>query len=136
MNRSRILTLVGLKATIAQQAVRREAQKLAAELSRLDALLSQIGNLEQNYKDHLKLPSLRPTEYRDTVSILSRLQNRRSLDTSRIEMLLIERDRLSAILAEKKRHIDRLADEAKSALRQEREERDRIQEALLPARRR
>ena len=135
MNRSRILTLVGLKATIAQQAVRREAQKLAAELSRLDALLSQIGTLELSYKDHLKLPSLRPTEYRDTVSILSRLQNRRSQDTSRMEMLSIERDRLSAILAEKKRHNDRLADEAKSALRQEREERDRIQEALLPARR-
>lgn len=135
MKRSRILALVGLKATIAQQAVRREAQKLAAELSRLDALLKQIDSLELSYKDHLKLPSLRPAEYQDTVSILSQLQNRRSLDRSRLEMLSIERNRLSATLAEKKRHIDRLAEEAKKAQRQERDERERIQEALLPSRR-
>lgn len=135
MKRSRILALVGLKATIAQQAVRREAQKLAAELTRLDALLKQIDSLELSYKDHLKLPSLRPAEYQDTVSILSQLQNRRSLDRSRLEMLSIERNRLSATLAEKKRHIDRLAEEAKKAQRQERDERERIQEALLPSRR-
>lgn len=130
-----MLELVGLKATIAQQAIRREAQKLASELSRLDTLLTQIGTLELSYKDHLKLPALRPAEYRDTVSILSRLQDRRSLDTSRREMLTIERNRLSSILAEKKRHIDRLAEEAKGALKQERDERDRVRETLIPARR-
>jgi hypothetical protein len=135
LKRSRILALVGLKATIAQQAVRREAQKLAVELSRIDALLKQIDSLELSYNDHLKLPSLRPAEYQDTVSILSQLQNRRSLDRSRREMLFIERNRLSAALAEKKRHIDSLADEAKKAQRQERDERERIQEALLPTRR-
>lgn len=135
MNRSRLLALVGLKATIAQQAVRREAQKLASELSRLDTLLKQIGSLELSYKDHLKLPALRPAEYRDTVSILSRLQDRRTLDTSRLEMLTIERDRLSRILAEKKRHIDKLAEEAKGALKLERAEQDRIRETLMPTRR-
>jgi restriction endonuclease S subunit len=43
MKRSRLLALVGLKATISQQAVRREAQKLSVELARLNALLKQIN---------------------------------------------------------------------------------------------
>ena len=135
MNRSRLLTLVGLKTTIAQQAVRREAQKLAVELARLNTLLKQIGDLELSYKDHLSLPALRPSEYRDTVSILARLQDRRTIDSSRLTLLTVERDRLAAMLAEKQRHIDRLGDEAKQARRDERAERDKLQEVLLPERR-
>ena len=135
MNRSRLLALVGLKTTIAQQAVRREAQKLAVELARLNTLLKQIGDLERSYNNHLSLPALRSAEYRDTISILARLQDRRSLDTSRLEMLTVERDRLSAMLREKQRHIDRLADEAKQARKEEQEEREKKQESLIPARR-
>ena len=135
MNRSRLLALVGLKATIAQQAVRREAQKLSIELNRLNTLLKQISDLELSYKAHLSLPALRPAEYRDTISILARLQDRRSLDTSRLAMLTVERDRLAGMLAEKQRHIDRLGQEAKQAGRDERAEREKIQETLIPARR-
>jgi hypothetical protein len=135
MNRSRLLTLVGLKATISQQAVRREAQKLSVELVRLNALLKQITQLDLSYKEHLSLPALRSAEYRDTVSILASLQDRRNIDTSRLDMLTVERDRLVAILAEKQRHIDRLGEEAQRARKNERAERERIQETLIPERR-
>ena len=135
MNRSRLLTLVGLKATISQQAVRREAQKLSVELVRLNALLKQITQLDLSYKEHLSLPALRSAEYRDTVSILASLQDRRNIDTSRLDMLTVERDRLVAILAEKQQHIDRLGEEAQRARKNERAERERIQETLIPERR-
>ncbi len=135
MKRSRLLALVGLKATISQQAVRREAQKLSVELARLNALLKQINELDLSYKEHLSLPALRSAEYRDTVSILARLQERRNLDTSRLDILIVERDRLVAILAEKQQHIDRIGEEAQRARKNERAEREKIQETFVPERR-
>lgn len=135
MKRSRLLALVGLKATISQQAVRREAQKLSVELARLNALLKQINELDLSYKEHLSLPALRSAEYRDTVSILARLQERRNLDTSRLDILIVERDRLVAILAEKQQHIDRIGEESQRARKNERAEREKIQETFVPERR-
>lgn len=136
MDKSRLLHLVGLRTLIAQQEVRREAQRLIAELARLDALIKQIASLELSYNDHLRLPDLRPNEYRDTIAILTRLHDRRTLDKSRHEMLTIERNRLSAMLVEKQRHIERLADEHKAALKKELAHKQEIRDSLQPERRR
>jgi hypothetical protein len=50
-------------------------------------------------------------------------------------MLTVERDRLVAILAEKQQHIDRIGEEAQRARKNERAEREKIQETFVPERR-
>ncbi len=131
--RARTLQLMGKKVSILLEAYKREARKLAEELKRLDTRIAQIDDLNQSYRQHLALPDLRAAEYRDATSILMRLTERRDIDVQRKDLLGVERDRLSRILAEKKRQIERLEEEAKRVIAVERLEKERIRETLAPA---
>jgi hypothetical protein len=124
---------MGKKVSILLEAYKREARKLAEELKRLDTRIAQIDDLNQSYRQHLALPDLRAAEYRDATSILMRLTERRDIDVQRKDLLGVERDRLSRILAEKKRQIERLEEEAKRVIAVERLEKERIRETLAPA---
>lgn len=135
MSRVRILELMALKETIQLQAYKREAARLFEEIDRLDKRREQIKDLDQGYREHLAMPELRAQEYRDILQIIARLKERCDVDDARREILMVERVRLTRILAEKKRHIERLEDEArqeKILLRHQLEER---RAGLMPARR-
>jgi hypothetical protein len=131
--RARTLQLMSKKVTILLEAYKREARKLADELKRLDSRIAQIDDLNKSYREHLALPQLRAAEYRDAASILMRLTERREIDVQRQTLLTVERDRLGRILAEKKRQIERLDEEAKRVVALERLEKERIREMLTPA---
>jgi hypothetical protein len=135
MSRARTYQLIATKHQIALNGYRREAGKLLDELKRLDERITQIGELSSSYREHLALPALKSTEARDVLHIMGQLHQRRELDQARGDILRVERNRLSAILAEKKRQIERLEDAAKDVRKQERLEREERQELLMPARR-
>jgi hypothetical protein len=135
MSRARILELMAMKETIQLQAYRKEATRLFEEIDRLVKRRAQIDDLEQGYREHLATPQLRAQEYRDVLQLIALLRERREVDAARREILDAERERLTKILSEKKRQIERLQEEAKRIkilLRQELEDR---QATLLPARR-
>lgn len=135
MTRARALAVVALKRKIALNAVRREAARLAEEIQRLESRLGQVAELSASYREHLALPGLNPTEFRSTVQILARLNERKEVDGARREILDVERVRLAGMLAECKRQIDRLQEEEMAARRIERLEKEARREALMPTRR-
>jgi hypothetical protein len=135
MSRSRILELMAMKETIQLQAYRKEATRLFEEIDRLVKRRAQIDDLEQGYREHLATPELRAQEYRDVLQLIALLRERREVDAARREILDAERDRLSKILGEKKRQIERLQDEAKRLKMLSRQEFEDRQATLLPARR-
>jgi hypothetical protein len=135
MSRDRTYQLIATKHTIKLNAFRREAAKLMEELKRLDERLDQISGLWTGYREHLALPDMKANEARDVLHIMGQLHQRREIDKARGDILRNERNRLSAILAEKKRQIERLEEAAKDWRKQERLEREERQAALMPARR-
>jgi hypothetical protein len=135
MSRSRIMELMALKQTIALQAHRREASRLFEEIARLDARIAQIADLDRGYREQLQIPDMHVTEYRDVLQIIGRLRERSDIDKARNEILDVERVRLRALLAEKKRHIDLLEESAKQVKNEERIAREERQARLAPARR-
>jgi len=135
MSRSRIMELMALKQTIALQVHRREAMRLFDEIARLDARITQIADLDRGYREQLKIPDLHVTEYRDVLQIIGRLRERSDIDKARNEILDVERIRLRALLAEKKRQIDRLEDSAKQVKNEERLALEERAARLTPARR-
>lgn len=135
MTRARALAVVALKRKIALNAVRREAARLAEEIQRLETRLTQVAELSASYREHLAMPGLNPTEFRSTVQILARLNERKDVDGARREILDVERVRLAGMLAECKRQIDRLQEEELAARRVERLEKEARREALMPTRR-
>ncbi len=135
MSRSRIMQLMALKKTIALQVHRREAARLFEEIARLEARIVQISDLDRGYREQLALPEMHVTEYRDVLQIIGKLQERGDIDKARSEILNVERVRLRALLAEKKRHIDKLEETAKIAKNEERIAREERLARLAPARR-
>ena len=135
MARDRTYQLIATKHTIKLNAYRREAAKLMDELKRLDERLNQIEGLWTGYREHLSVPDLKSTEARDVLHIMGQLHQRREIDKARGDILRTERNRLSGILAEKKRQIERLEEAAKDWRKQERLKREERQAALMPARR-
>jgi hypothetical protein len=135
VTRARALAVVALKRKIALNAVRREASRLAEEIQRLESRLAQVAELSASYREHLAMPGLNPMEFRSTVQILARLNERKEVDGARREILDVERVRLAGMLAECKRQIDRLQEEELAARRAERLEKEARREALMPARR-
>jgi hypothetical protein len=135
MSRVRILELMAMKETIQLQAYTKEATRLFEEIDRLVKRRAQIDDLEQGYRDHLATPQLRAQEYRDVLQLIALLRERREVDGARREILDAERDRLTKILGEKKRQIDRLQEEAKRLKILARHEFEERQASLLPARR-
>ena len=135
MSRARTMQLIALKQMIALQAYRREANRLFEEITRLDMRIAQIADLDRGYREQLKVPDMHITEYRDVLQIIGRLKERSDIDKARNEILDVERVRLRAILAEKKRHIERLEESAKQFEYEERQARDERLARLAPARR-
>ena len=135
MSRARTMQLIALKQMIALQAYRREANRLFEEITRLDTRIAQIADLDRGYREQLKVPDMHITEYRDVLQIIGRLKERSDIDKARNEILDVERVRLRAILAEKKRHIERLEESAKQFEYEERQARDERLARLAPARR-
>lgn len=135
MIRPRALQVVALKRKIALNEVKREAARLAEEIDRLEKRLAQVEELRQSYREHLSVPGLSPTELRSTLQILTRLSERKDVDGARREILEVERVRLAALLADRKRQIDRIEEEERASRRAERAEKDARREALMPARR-
>ena len=135
MSRARTMQLIALKQTIALQTYRREANRLFEEIARLDARIAQIADLDRGYREQLSIPDMHITEYRDVLQIIGRLKERSDIDKARNEILDVERKRLRAILAEKKRHIDRLEETAKQFELEERQAREERLARLAPARR-
>jgi hypothetical protein len=135
MSRARILELMAMKETIQLQAYRKEATRLFEEIDRLVKRRAQIDDLEQGYREHLAMPGLRAQEYRDVLQLIALLRERREVDAARREILDAERDRLTKILSEKKRQIERLQEEAKRIKILSRQELEDRQATLLPARR-
>lgn len=135
MSRARTMQLIALKQMIALQAYRREANRLFEEITRLDTRIAQIADLDRGYREQLKVPDMHITEYRDVLQIIGRLKERSDIDKARNEILDVERVRLRGILAEKKRHIERLEESAKQFEYEERQARDERLARLAPTRR-
>ena len=135
MARARVYELMALKQTIELNAYRREATRLHEEIDRLDKRREQIVDLDQGYREQLAEPGITANEYRDITQIIARLHERTSVDLARREILETERERVGKILAEKKRKIERLEDEAKMVKIQERQALDERALLLMPERR-
>lgn len=135
MANARVYELMALKQTIELNAYKREAARLHEELDRLQKRRDQITDLDQGYRDHLTAPDLRPGEFRDVTQIIARLRERVDVDDARREILVTERDRVARILAEKKRQIERLGDEAKHVKTLERHAFEERSAMLMPERR-
>ena len=135
MANARVYELMALKQTIELNAYKREAARLHEELDRLQKRRAQITDLDEGYREHLAVPDLRPGELRDVKQIISRLHERRDVDDARREILVTERDRVALILAEKKRQIERLGEEAKIIKSKERHAFEERSALLMPERR-
>ena len=129
------MELMALKKTIALQVHRREAARLFEEIARLETRIVQITDLDLGYREQLALPNMHVTEYRDVLQIIGKLRERGDIDKARSEILNVERVRLRALLAEKKRHIDKLEETAKQVKREERYALEERLARLAPARR-
>jgi archaellum component FlaC len=135
MARARVYELMALKQTIELNAYRREASRLHEEIDRLDKRREQIIDLDQGYREQLAVPGITANEYRDITQIIARLHERTSVDLARREILETERERVGKILAERKRKIERLEEEAKMVKIQERQILDERALLLMPERR-
>jgi archaellum component FlaC len=135
MARARVYELMALKQTIELNAYRREAARLHEEIDRLDKRREQIVDLDQGYREQLAMPGITANEYRDITQIIARLHERTSVDLARREILETERERVGKILAERKRKIERLEEEAKMVKIQERQLLDERALMLMPERR-
>jgi len=135
MARARVYELMALKQTIELNAYRREASRLHEEIDRLDKRREQIVDLDHGYREQLAVPGITANEYRDITQIIARLHERTSVDLARREILETERERVGKILAEKKRKIERLEEEAKMVKIQERHILDERALMLMPERR-
>jgi archaellum component FlaC len=135
MARARVYELMALKQTIELNAYRREAARLHEEIDRLEKRREQIVDLDQGYREQLATPGITANEYRDITQIIARLHERTSVDLARREILETERERVGKILAERKRKIERLEEEAKMVKVQERQALDERALLLMPERR-
>ena len=135
MARARVYELMALKQTIELNAYRREASRLHEEIDRLDKRREQIVDLDQGYREQLAVPGITANEYRDITQIIARLHERTAVDLARREILETERERVGKILAERKRKIERLEEEAKMVKIHERQLLDERALMLMPERR-
>ena len=135
MNNSRITRLAALKRKVEYRKWQMETGRLISEIQRLDDRIGQVDALKSIYQNHLEKPSLTARELIGIRIINMHLNDRRDLDQNRLELLAEERQRLMAMLAAKKREVDRLEDETKRLKSREAEEKLEKLQALLPARR-
>ena len=130
---SRRVKLYATKKNIELLGYQREAMQLRTELDRLSQRIEQVRQLLEGYHQQMAMPEMTGTEYMTIVDIYHRLSERRRFDESRFEVLDAERARLTGIMIQKKREVEKLEDKAKVLRIQEIEEKDEKAQKILPA---
>lgn len=135
MTNSRSVARYTLSKTIELRGFQREAARLVSEIKRLEERIAQVISLEESYRQHLAMPNLSVMEYRSVIDIFRKLGERKTIDESRLELLVNERIHITQMLAQKQQHINKLEDEVQKLRKNEQNERDARAERLIPARR-
>ncbi len=130
---SRRVKLYATKKNIELMGFQREAMQLRSELDRISQRIEQVRQLLDGYHQQMALPDMTGTEYMTILDIYHRLSERRRFDESRFEVLDAERVRLSGIIVQKKREIEKLEDKVKVLRVQEIEEKEEKAQKTLPA---
>ena len=130
---SRRVKLYSTKKNIELLGFQREAVQLRTELERLSQRIEQVRQLQEGYHQQMAMPEMTGTEYMTILDIYHRLSERRRFDESRFEVLDAERARLTGIMVQKKREIEKLDDKVKVLRVQEREEKEEKAMKSMPA---
>jgi hypothetical protein len=130
---SRRVKLYATKKNIELLGFQREAVQLRTELERLSQRIEQVRQLQEGYHQQMAMPEMTGTEYMTILDIYHRLSERRRFDESRFEVLDAERARLTGIMVQKKREIEKLDDKVKVLRVQEREEKEEKAMKSMPA---
>ena len=130
---SRRVKLYATKKNIELLGFQREAVQLRTELERLSQRIEQVRQLLDGYHQQMAMPEMTGTEYMTILDIYHRLSERRRFDESRFEVLDAERARLTGIMVQKKREIEKLDDKVKVLRVQEREEKEEKAMKSMPA---
>ena len=130
---SRRVKLYATKKNIELMGYQREALQLRTELDRLSQRIEQVRQLLDGYHQQMAMPEMTGTEYMTILDIYHRLSERRRFDESRFEVLDAERARLTGIMVQKKREIEKLDDKVKVLRVQEREEKEEKAMKSMPA---
>ena len=130
---SRRVKLYSTKKNIELLGFQREAVQLRTELERLSQRIEQVRQLQEGYHQQMSMPEMTGTEYITILDIYHRLSERRRFDESRFEVLDAERARLTGIMVQKKREIEKLDDKVKVLRVQEREEKEEKAMKSMPA---
>jgi hypothetical protein len=130
---SRRVKLYATKKNIELMGYKREALQLRTELDRLSQRIEQVRQLLDGYHQQMAMPEMTGTEYMTILDIYHRLSERRRFDESRFEVLDAERARLTGIMVQKKREIEKLDDKVKVLRIQEIEEKEEKAMKSMPA---
>lgn len=130
---SRRVKLYATKKNIELMGFQREALQLRTELERLSQRIEQVRQLLEGYHQQMAMPEMTGTEYMTILDIYHRLSERRRFDESRFEVLDAERARLTGIMVQKKREIEKLDDKVKVLQVQEMEEKEEKAMKSMPA---
>jgi uncharacterized coiled-coil DUF342 family protein len=130
---SRRVKLYATKKNIELMGYQREALQLRTELDRLSQRIEQVRQLLDGYHQQMAMPEMTGTEYMTILDIYHRLSERRRFDESRFEVLDAERARLTGIMVQKKREIEKLDDKVKILRIQEIEEKEEKAMKSMPA---
>ena len=130
---SRRVKLYATKKNIELLGFQREAVQLRTELERLSQRIEQVRQLQEGYHQQMAMPEMTGPEYMTILDIYHRLSERRRFDESRFEVLDAERARLTGIMVQKKREIEKLDDKVKVLRVQEREEKEEKAMKSMPA---
>jgi uncharacterized coiled-coil DUF342 family protein len=130
---SRRVKLYATKKNIELMGYQREALQLRTELDRLSQRIEQVRQLLDGYHQQMAMPEMTGTEYMTILDIYHRLSERRRFDESRFEVLDAERARLTGIMGQKKREIEKLDDKVKVLRIQEIEEKEEKAMKSMPA---
>jgi|APCry1669190591_1035303.scaffolds.fasta_scaffold34321_1 uncharacterized coiled-coil DUF342 family protein len=130
---SRRVKLYATKKNIELMGYQREALQLRTELDRLSQRIEQVRQLLDGYHQQMAMPEMTGTEYMTILDIYHRLSERRRFDESRFEVLDAERARLTGIMVQKKREIEKLDDKVKVLRIQEIEEKEEKAMKSMPA---
>ena len=134
-SKTRPIKIMALKHQVTMRAYQRELNRINDEIQKIEKRAEQIIDLADGYRQALRQPDLMITEYRDTSLIISRLNERQTIDTQKRDLLLVERHRLNQVIAEKSKRIDKLDEKAKEIKKLEMLLREEMREKLMPARR-
>ncbi len=134
-SKARPIKIMAIKHQVAMRAYQRELNRINDEIQKIEKRAEQIVDLAEGYRLALRQPELLISEYRDTTLIISRLNERQTIDTQKRDLLLVERQRLNQVIAEKSKRIENLDEKVIEIKKIEIQTRDELRERLMPARR-